>query len=101
MSEVEGVPDYVSKFAKDFDGMPGVMASQRRIAKNGYRIFTAFNSLDVFDRESAERYLRKQLDAVKVPADQRERLMAVLLNFAMVCVEADRENCVESKEGST
>ena len=89
-------PDEVRKLREDFDHLPGQVASQRRMVQHR-AIFPAFNSLDIgFDHEAALEYLKEPSKAVKVPDDQRGRLMGLVLAFGMTCVEADRERREEA-----
>lgn len=88
----EARPDEVRKLREDFDHLPGQLAAQRRIVKHHHAIFPAFDSLDIgIDHDTAAAYLKGPLDAVKMPEDQRGRLLGIVLGFGMTCVEADRE----------
>lgn len=89
--DMERDGDEVRKLREDMDHLPGQVAAQRRLSRH-HAVFPAFNSLDIFDTDTARAYLFAPLNAVKVPEDQRGRLMGVVLAFAITCVEADREN---------
>lgn len=83
--------DEVRKLRDDMDHLPGLLAAQRRLVSHGMKVYPAFDSLDIFDRIAAADYIADQLAAIKVPKEQRGRMLGLVLAFGITCVEADRE----------
>jgi hypothetical protein len=94
--------DEVRSLRDDMDHLPGQTAGQRRLVCHSHRVFPAFNSLEIgIDAETALAYLKKPFDACRVPAEERGRLLGVMLAFGITCVEAERERVAAvEKEGA-
>jgi len=89
--ESDGRQDEVKTFREDFDHLPGLLESQRRMTIHNHHVFPAFDSLEIFDHLTAEEFLTAPFGAIKLPDDQRGRMLGLVLAFAITAVEADRK----------
>lgn len=89
-------PDSVS-FRGEFEFLPGVLASQRRLIRHSERLFPAFDSLDIMGVEAALDFVERPLEQMVGDEDHFEGVVGVLLSFGILCVEAERERVREAE----
>lgn len=70
--------------------MPGYLASVRRIGMRG-SLRAAWNSLDLFQGDDAEAFLKEKLERISKDPDVQEVALDIILGFGVLAVEADRE----------
>lgn len=84
-------------FRAGFEGMPGVMGSQRRFNLHGGRVLPAFESLDLIGVDAALDFLEEPLGWMVADEDRFNGIIGMVLSFGILCVEAERERVREAQ----
>ena len=78
------------KFKPGSEGMPGYIASSRRINKCG-SMRAAWNDLDLFTGAAAEDFLKEKLERLSDNESTQKVALEIILGFGLLAVEAERE----------